>query len=302
MEKKQSDVLSILSLIFGIIGLITSLIIIGFIPCVAGLILGIFALVRHEKRGMPIAGIICSGVGIIIAPIVLFSPSPTPSGTVSNKSEQSVDADEYETATAAGNKGEESTDADERETLADMIDHEIYAVSSYDDTMAYILVTNNADVPIDVSTNTSALDASGAVIGAYSSSETCIGPGQSYPVYHYFEDIPIEKISNFDYSVTVDRSNHESVVDADLQWSIENTTDDSVIIKVTNNHDYDIQYLSACAMFFKGNTLVGFGDTYIDNDEANCILQSGASVTDEIESYTENGFDRVEVYLRGYDR
>ena len=283
MEKKQSDVLSILSLIFGIIGLITSLIIIGFIPCVAGLILGILALVRHEKRGMPIAGIICSGVGIIIAPIVLFSPSPTPSGTVSNKSEQSVDADE-------------------RETLADMIDHEIYAVSSYDDTMAYIVVTNNSDVPIDVSTNTSALDASGAVIGAYSSSETCIGPGQSYPVYHYFEDIPIEKISNFDYSVTVDRSNHESVVDADLQWSIKNTTDDSVIIKVTNNHDYDIQYLSACAMFFKGNTLVGFGDTYIDNDEANCILQSGASVTDEIESYTENGFDRVEVYLRGYDR
>ena len=283
MEKKQSDVLSILSLIFGIIGLITSLIIIGFIPCVAGLILGILALVRREKRGMPIAGIICSGVGIIIAPIVLFSPSPTPSGTVSNKSEQSVDADE-------------------RETLADMIDHEIYAVSSYDDTMAYIVVTNNSDVPIDVSTNTSALDASGAVIGAYSSSETCIGPGQSYPVYHYFEDIPIEKISNFDYSVTVDRSNHESVVDADLQWSIKNTTDDSVIIKVTNNHDYDIQYLSACAMFFKGNTLVGFGDTYIDNDEANCILQSGASVTDEIESYTENGFDRVEVYLRGYDR
>ena len=280
MERKQTGVLSILSLIFGIIGLVTSLIIIGFLPSAAGLILGIVALSKREKIGMPIAGVVCSALGVIIALVVLFSPSPTPSGTVSNKDSAQIETDEPE-------------------NLADMIEHKIYAMSSIDCTTAYVLVTNNADVPIDVSTNVSALDTSGTVLGAYSSSETCIAPGQSCPVYHYFDGISIDKIADYDYSVTVTRSSYESIVDADLDWKIENTTENGVIIKVTNNHDYDIYYLSAYAMCFKNGKLVGYGSTYIDNVESDCILQSGATVTEQIDCYLEGDFDNVEVYLNG---
>jgi hypothetical protein len=133
--------------------------------------------------------------------------------------------------------------------------------------------------------------------------ESCIAPGQSYPLWHIIEGVDISDIADFDYSVTVTKSSNTTVVDDDLPWNVDNTTDDGVIITVTNNHDYDVQYLNAYALFFRGDELVGFGDTYIDNVSSDCILQSGQTITKQIDTNnSDESFDNAEVYLKGYVR
>jgi hypothetical protein len=286
--------MSIASLVLGILGIVLGFFGIGIVPAILGLIFGCVSL-KKCKSGLGIAGLVCSIVGIVISVVVIVATPSTPkSGTVSNTDSVTTSDD---------SAGETSGDNGSEETLADMVDHEIYAYSDMGDTFAFVVVKNNADVAVDVDTNVNALDESGSVIGTYSFDESCIAPGQSYPLWHMFEGIEISDIADFDYSVTVTKSNNTTVVDDDLPWSVDNTTDDGVIITVTNNHDYDVQYLNAYALFFRGDELVGFGDTFIDNVSSDCILQSGQTVTKQIDTNSsDESFDSVEVYLKGYRR
>ena len=64
---KQGKVLAIISLVLGIIGILLSCIIIGVIPSIIGLILGCVAVAEKNnvKKGIGIAGIVCSSAGIL---------------------------------------------------------------------------------------------------------------------------------------------------------------------------------------------------------------------------------------------
>ena len=64
-QNRQSG-LGIASLVLGIIGMMTSCIIIGVIPCIIGIIFSIIALFSKNKKGTAIAGLICSSMGIFI--------------------------------------------------------------------------------------------------------------------------------------------------------------------------------------------------------------------------------------------
>lgn len=287
MNKRSNKTLGILALVLGIIGLVTSILFIGLLPSIAGLVLGIVALVKRQSKGLSIVGIICSAIGILVSLIIFISvPSEPCSGTVSNM--DSVVKNETDNV---------------QETLADMIEHEIYAYTSYGDTIAFVLVKNNSDVTIDIDTNVKAVDSSGNIISAYSSNEMCIAPGQSYPIYHYFEGIDASEIANYDYTVTATKSSRVSVVDANLPWSIDSVNDNGVLITVTNNHDYDVSYLYAYSMFFNDGEFVGFGSLYIDNISSDCILQSGQTVTKQIDiNSSDIKFTDAEIYLHGYVR
>ena len=99
MENKNNTI-SILSLIFGIIGLILSFLVIGIVPCIAGLVLGIISLMRGQNKGMSITGIVCSSIGIVVAVLVLsIALLSTLSGGISADTsytpEVSVEGTEY---------------------------------------------------------------------------------------------------------------------------------------------------------------------------------------------------------------
>ena len=49
---EKMSVLSILSIIFGVIGLLSSCLFIGIIPAIIGLIFGILAVVKKDKRAI----------------------------------------------------------------------------------------------------------------------------------------------------------------------------------------------------------------------------------------------------------
>lgn len=69
----QSKGMAIASMVLGIVGLVLSCLVIGIIPCVIGLILGIVVLVKQKAgQGMAIAGIVTSLIGIALFIMVLI--------------------------------------------------------------------------------------------------------------------------------------------------------------------------------------------------------------------------------------
>lgn len=73
MNEKKSNVLSILSLILGIVGLIFSFIMIGIIPAIVGLVLGIKALIKKQSSSIAIGGIVTSILGCMIFIVMCLS-------------------------------------------------------------------------------------------------------------------------------------------------------------------------------------------------------------------------------------
>lgn len=68
---EESKVLAIISLVFGIVGIVSCWSgFFGLACCLAGLIIGIVALVKKQNKGMSIAGIVCGAVGLPVAIIV----------------------------------------------------------------------------------------------------------------------------------------------------------------------------------------------------------------------------------------
>lgn len=72
-REESPMVLSICSMVLGIGGLLFSCLRIGIFPAAAGLILAIAALALRHSKGMAIAGLVTSLMGILIASILLIS-------------------------------------------------------------------------------------------------------------------------------------------------------------------------------------------------------------------------------------
>ena len=65
-QKKQSG-LGIAAFVLGIIGMLTTCIVIGIVPCIIGLIFAIIVICsKIQKSGLVIAGLVCSIIGILI--------------------------------------------------------------------------------------------------------------------------------------------------------------------------------------------------------------------------------------------
>lgn len=72
MNQSKNNALSILALIFGIIGLVLACLLIGFVPSVIGLILGIVALAQKQSKGLSIAGLVCGAMGMLFSLCMLL--------------------------------------------------------------------------------------------------------------------------------------------------------------------------------------------------------------------------------------
>lgn len=73
VQKKQSG-LGIAALVLGIIGMLTTCIVIGIIPCVIAILLAIIAIMdASRKRGLAVAGLICSVIGILIFVFFIYA-------------------------------------------------------------------------------------------------------------------------------------------------------------------------------------------------------------------------------------
>ena len=76
MDKKNYSVISIVSLIAGVIGMLTTCLFVGIIPCIAGLVLSIISfLEKGTKKILSVIGMVCSIIGIVLFIILMAIPS-----------------------------------------------------------------------------------------------------------------------------------------------------------------------------------------------------------------------------------
>lgn len=114
MQKKQSG-FGIASLIFGIIGMVTTFIFIGIIPCVVGLILGCIGVSQKDRsRGLAIVGLICSIIGIFIFGTIFYLVNKT-----DNTGDISYKSDDHQQNTMISTDIEESYTEETTETNID---------------------------------------------------------------------------------------------------------------------------------------------------------------------------------------
>ena len=97
-QKSGGSGLAVASLVLGIIGLIFTFVVIGIIPAIIGLILGIVALAtKKPKKGMSIAGIVLSTLSILIlVGIMSLIPSENNDNNVAEVQEETEEEDAKE--------------------------------------------------------------------------------------------------------------------------------------------------------------------------------------------------------------
>ena len=145
---KKGKLLSILSLIFGVIGLIGSMILFGIIPAIAGFVMGMIAIVsKREGKVIAIIGTIISAIAVIWTLILIIVGLSLP-----DKTEKTV-------GPASETKIEESAEQNDISSQVEII------AQKTEDNLLCVFVTNNADITIaEIDFQVNFKDESGQII------------------------------------------------------------------------------------------------------------------------------------------
>lgn len=293
MEKKQSG-LAIASLVLGIIGLLSSCIVVGIVPCIIGLVFAIITLTKKDvKHGLATAGLICSaiGIGIFVFMFVIADTEKEPtvinqesSVNEENESEQGLENDKNVLEEKdTGNEDEINVEVLKEYTLPD-------GINWY--TRHFYVVKNNSDVTVDITTSSIAYNEDGDVVGASDSELYALGAGCTSVFYEAFETS--EAIDKYDTEFKYKESEYYKSVIKDLSYA-QNDIKDGAVFQVTNNGVDPAEFVEGHALFFLGDELVDYQSTYFTDDDSE--LKSGKTISEQMNCYEE--FDRIEFYLTG---
>ena len=95
-QPKKKNTIGILSLILGIAGLLLSCVIVGIVPAIAAVVLGIIGIVKNNGKGQSIAGIVCGIIGILIFLFALIISGTTDTGSVADAQKQTEAAEKQQ--------------------------------------------------------------------------------------------------------------------------------------------------------------------------------------------------------------
>ena len=123
----------LLSLILGIVGLTTSLFVIGLLPCIVSLVFGILHIIKIRKSfGKSIAGIACACIGILLSVIMIIAIASPASDSNNDYLDETTIAgmneltnssdkdDEYETMPSTENPTTESVSEPSGEDMTEV--------------------------------------------------------------------------------------------------------------------------------------------------------------------------------------
>lgn len=158
-------------------------------------------------------------------------------------------------------------------------------------TNRFIIVKNNYDVTVDISTSSIAYDANGNTLAADDGRVYAVGAGCTTILNEAFETD--KTIGNYHTDISVEESSYDSVIQ-NLSYT-QNSIDNGAVIQVTNNGSIPAEFVEGYALFFKGNSLVDYDWTYFtDNDSE---IKPGKTISKQMNCYED--FDRIEFYVTG---
>lgn len=227
------------------------------------------------------------------------------SNGVSQEEYESVVAERNELKTLLGDSNEQTqaevteTEVDKTENSSTNISNSIEIVAEYTlsdgigwYTRHFMIVKNNSDKTVNVSTSSLAYSADGTMVSAADASLEALGAGCTSIMYEAFETEA--EIDHYDTTMSVKESEYSESVIQDLSYT-QNDIEGGAIFQVTNNGNEPAQFVEGYALFFSGDELVEFTSTYFTDDDSE--IKPGATISKQMDAY--NGFDRIEFYLTG---
>lgn len=154
-----------------------------------------------------------------------------------------------------------------------------------------LVIKNQSEFTLSLDVSATFKDAEGNMVGAASSQAVAFEVGQEM-AFRLTNDT---EYSTCEYKLSAKQEERYTPVLSKL--SVEsNTTDKKVVVSVTNNGEKPAEFVQVSALFFSGEELVDYGDTYCVNSEQK--INPGEAENGEISCYIE--FDSVKLYLSGW--
>ena len=123
-------------------------------------------------------------------------------------------------------------------------------------TRHFMIVENTSDVTVDISTSSVAYSSDGSIISAANSSLYAIGAGCTSILYEPFETN--KEVAFYETKIKATASNYYKSVIQDLSYT-KNNIDGGAVFQVTNNGDYDAEFVEGYVLFFLNGKLFYIG-------------------------------------------
>jgi hypothetical protein len=159
-------------------------------------------------------------------------------------------------------------------------------------TRHFMVIKNNSVDTVDVSTSSLAYDENNTMVGAASADFTALGAGCISVFYEAFETDT--KIDHYETEFNISKSKHYESVIQDLTYT-QNDVSNGAVFQVTNNGKDAAEFVEGYALFFSGDELVGYENTYFVDDDSE--IKPGKTISKQMTAYKD--FDRIEFYLTG---
>ncbi|MCI9136449.1 MAG: zinc ribbon domain-containing protein [Lachnospiraceae bacterium] len=263
---------------------------------------------KHCKTEIPYGAKVCpqcrkkQGMGCLVWAIIIIvalgvigvlAGRGDDSKEVKVKEKEKTEDTNNEDNEAVGQEGEGSKEETEGEeanveilaeyTLAD-------GISWY--TRHFIVVKNNSEETVEISTSSLAYGEDGSMVSAADASFDALGAGCTSVFYEAFETD--KKIDHYETDIKASKSKYYQSVIQDLSF-VQNDIEGGAIFQVTNNGSEAAEFVQGYALFFLGEQLVGYENTYFVDDDSE--LKPGATASQQMT--TTQDYDRIEFYLDG---
>lgn len=288
--KEKNSTLGILALIFSILGC----------TFLVGIILAIIDLVKQDgkKKTASIAALVICGVWLILG-CINIATSKKDSNTYVSQVETSANQEDAKTEEANVEEVVEDSDKESGDRSKTEIIDDVKVLAEYTlpdgigwYTRHFIIIQNNSNETVDVSTSSLAYKADGTIVSSASGEVDAVGAGCTSIMYEAFETD--SSIDYYETEMNVTKSRYYESVLQDLSY-VQNDINEGAVFQVTNNGSEAADFVEGYALFFSGNELVGYDDMYFIDDDSE--IKPGKTISKQMTSY-EN-FDRIEFYLTG---
>lgn len=167
-----------------------------------------------------------------------------------------------------------------------------YVMSNSWRTYHFMVIRNNGEATVEVSTSTTAYSTDGSVLALEETSVEALGEGCETLIYESFDCE--SKINAFETEFYVSKDKYYDSVIQNLSYE-ETIIENGVIVKVTNNGDIPAEFTQGYVLFFKDGKVVDYESAWFTDDDSE--IKSGNSIKKQLKTYEE--FDSIEFYLQG---
>lgn len=169
---------------------------------------------------------------------------------------------------------------------------EEYYYSDYRYQYRFLVIKNNSDSTVEISTSSLAYGNNGNIVSAGSANIEALGAGCTSLLCETYDTE--EKIGYYETEWSVSKDKYYKSVIQDLVVT-QTKIDGGVIVQVKNNGESDASWVEAKILFLKNGTIVDYDWKYFNDSDYG--IKSGKTISEQIN--TMEDYDEVKVYLHG---